>query len=145
VEGIEAGLQHFWENGFGVRGQYTRNWSKSIVNGQERPLEGIAPATYSLSLMYEKGPWTLGATADHTQGFVTAANLLGDGYNVVADPLTWLTAHISYEINDQLSVSLEGDNLLDEAQTSSINGNPLLSQSYFRNGRSLTFGVRLRF
>lgn len=145
VEGIEAGLQHFWENGFGVRGQYTRNWSNSIVNGQERPLEGIAPATYSLSLMYENGPWTVGATADHTQGFVTAANLLGEGYNVVADPLTWLTAHVSYEINDQLSISLEGDNLLDEAQTSSINGNPLLSQSYFRNGRSLTFGVSLRF
>ncbi len=145
VEGIETGLQHFWENGFGVRGQYTRNWSKSIVNGEERPLEGIAPATYSLSLMYEKGPWTLGATADHTQGFVTAANVLGEGYNVVADPLTWLTAHVSYDINDQLSVSLEGDNLLDEAQTSSINGNPLLSQSYFRNGRSLTLGIRLRF
>lgn len=145
VHGIEAGLQHFWENGFGVRAQYTRNWSKSYVDGQERPLEGIAPATYSLSLMYEKGPWTLGATADHTQGFVTAINVLGEGYNEEADDLTWLTAHVSYDINDRFSISLEGQNLLDEAQTYSINGNPLLSQGYYRYGRSFNLGVAFRF
>lgn len=145
VEGFEVGLQHFWENGFGVRGQYTRNWSKSFVNGDERPLEGIAPATYSLSLMYEKGPWTLGTTADHTEGFVSTVGLLGEGWDVEEDPLTWVTAHISYDINDQFSISLEGDNLLDEAQTSHINGNPLLSQSYFRSGRSITLGVSVRF
>lgn len=145
VHGIEAGVQHFWENGFGVRAQYTRNWSKSFVDGEERPLEGIAPATYSLSLMYEKGPWTLGTTADHTQGFVTAINVLGEGYNEVADDLTWLTAHVSYDINDRFSVSLEGQNLLDEAQTYSINGNPLLSQGYYRYGRSFNLGLSLRF
>ena len=27
--------------------------------------------------MYEKGDWSLGATADHTDGFVTAINVLG--------------------------------------------------------------------
>ena len=36
--------------------------------GEERPLEGIAPSTYSLSAMYERGPLSLGATADHTDG-----------------------------------------------------------------------------
>src|SRR5690606_7097293 len=116
VHGVEAGLQHFWDNGLGFRAQYTRNWSKSFVDGQERPLEGIAPATYSLSLMYERGPWSIGATADHTDGFVTAINVLGEGYNEEADPITWLTAHVSYEFNDWLSLSLEGQNLLDEAQ-----------------------------
>ncbi|HEX2083483.1 MAG TPA: TonB-dependent receptor [Xanthomonadaceae bacterium] len=145
VHGFEAGLQHFWENGLGFRAQYTRNWSKSFVDGQERPLEGIAPATYSLSLMYEKGPWSLGTTADHTDGFVTAINVLGEGYNEEADPITWLTAHVSYDVNDWLSISLEGQNLLDEAQTYSINGNNLLPQGYYRYGRSYNLGVTLRF
>jgi TonB-dependent receptor len=145
VHGFEAGLQHFWDNGFGVRAQYTRNWSKSWVGDEERPLEGIAPATYSLGLMYEKGPWSLGANADHTDGFVTAINVLGTGYNEQADAITWLTAHVSYKFNDMLSVSLEGQNLLDEEQTYSINGNPLLSQGYYRYGRSVTLGVSLRF
>ena len=145
VKGLELGLQHFWSNGFGVRAQYTRNLSKSYVDGEVRPLEGIAPASYSLGVMYEKGKWSLGANADRTDGFVTAINVLGTGYNEQADAITWLTAHVSYEINDMFSVSLEGTNLLDEAQTYSINGNPLLSQGYYRYGRSVTLGASMRF
>ena len=95
--------------------------------------------------MYEKGPWSIGANADHTDGFVTAINVLGAGYNEQADKITWLTAHVSYEVNDMLSISLEGQNLLDDDQTYSINGNPLLSQGYYRYGRAFTLGVSLRF
>ncbi|MET0327353.1 MAG: TonB-dependent receptor [Luteimonas sp.] len=145
VRGIEAGLQHFWDNGFGFRAQYTRNWARSWVGDQERPLEGIAPSVYSLGLMYEQGPWSLGATADHTDGFVTAINVLGEGYNEQADPITWLTAHVSYAVNDRFSVSLEGSNLLDDENTYSINGNPLLSQGYYRYGRGVTLGLSYRF
>ncbi|TYT27602.1 TonB-dependent receptor [Luteimonas viscosa] len=145
VHGFEAGLQHFWESGFGFRAQYTRNWSSSWVDDEERPLEGIAPSVYSLGVMYEKGPWSLGATADRTDGFVTAINVLGGGYNEEADPITWLTAHASYNVNDDFTVSLEGSNLLDEANTYSINGNPLLSQGYYRYGRSITVGLSYRF
>jgi len=145
VHGIEAGLQHFWENGFGFRAQYTRNWSKSFVDGEERPLEGIAPSVYSLGLMYEKGAWSVGAQADHTDGFVTATNVLGQGYNEQADAITWLTAHVSYTVNDHFSVTLEGDNLLDDEQTYSINGNPLLSQGYYRYGRSFKLSLAMKF
>lgn len=145
VHGVEVGLQHFWQSGFGFRAQYTRNWSESWVDGEKRPLEGIAPAVASLSVMYEKGPWSASATADHTDGFVTAINVLGEGYNEMADPITWLTAQVSYDINDSFSISLEGRNLLDEAETYSINGNPLLSQGYYRYGRSVNLGVIYKF
>ena len=43
------------------------------------------------------------------------------------------------------SVSLEGQNLLDEEQTYSINGNRLMSQGYYRYGRSINLGVAVRF
>jgi iron complex outermembrane receptor protein len=145
VRGYEAGLQHFWQNGLGFRAQYTRNTSKSFVAGEERPLEGIAPSVYSVSAMYEKGPLSLGATADHTDGFVTAINVLGAGFNEKADPITWVTAHASYNVNDKFTISLQGQNLLDEEQTYSINGNPLLSQGYYRYGRSFNLGVSMKF
>jgi iron complex outermembrane receptor protein len=145
VKGIEAGLQHYFGNGFGFRAQYTRNWSDSWANGLKRPLEGIAPSVYSLGVMYEKGKWSTGATADHTDGFVTAINVLGGGYNEQADPITWLTAYLSYDINDHFRVSLEGQNLLDDEQTYSINGNPQLSQGYYRYGRSANIGVNFKF
>ena len=73
---------------------------------------------YSLGVMYEKGDWSMGATADRTDGFVTAINVLGAGYNEQSDPITWLTAHVSYSVNDDFSVSLEGSNLLDEESNS---------------------------
>ena len=84
-------------------------------------------------------------TADRTDGFVTAVNVLGAGYNEQADSITWVSAHVSWQANDRLSISLEGNNLLDEAETYSINGNPLLSQGYNRYGRSITLGVSFRF
>ena len=145
VKGIEVGLQHFLDNGLGVRAQYTRNWSKSFVGGEERPLEGIAPSVYSLGVFYENGPLSLSLSADHTDGFVTAINVLGGGYNEEADPITWMTAHISYDVTDAISISLEGQNLLDEANTYSINGNPLLPQGYYRYGASYKLGVSYRF
>ncbi|QSF53915.1 TonB-dependent receptor [Brevundimonas fontaquae] len=145
VHGVEVGLQHFLDNGFGVRAQYTRNWSKSYVGDVERPLEGIAPSVYSLGLFYERGPLSMSASADHTDGFVTAINVLGEGYNEEADPITWVTAHISYKVTDSIDISLEGQNLLDEANTYSINGNPLLPQGYYRYGASYKLGVSYRF
>jgi TonB-dependent receptor len=145
VRGIEVGLQHFMTNGFGLRAQYTRNWSKSWVGGEERPLEGIAPSVYSLGLFYERGPISAGVTGDYTDGFVTATNVLGAGYNEMADDITWVTAHASYKVNDNINISLEGQNLLDEANTYSINGNPLLPQGYYRYGRSMKLGLSYRF
>lgn len=145
VHGIEVGLQHFMENGLGVRAQYTRNWSKSFVGDEERPLEGIAPSVYSLGLFYERGPLSMSVSADHTDGFTTAINVLGEGYNEEADPITWVTAHVSYRVTDSIDISLEGQNLLDEANTYSINGNPLLPQGYYRYGASYKLGLSYRF
>lgn len=145
VKGIEIGLQHFMDNGLGVRAQYTRNWSKSFVGGEERPLEGIAPSVYSLGIFYERGPLSLSLSGDHTDGFVTAVNVLGQGYNEEADPITWVTAHASYSITENIDISLEGQNILDEANTYSINGNPLLPQGYYRYGASWKLGVSYRF
>lgn len=145
VKGVEVGLQHFMDNGFGVRAQYTRNWAKSYVGEQQRPLEGIAPSVYSLGAFYERGPVSLSVSADHTAGFATAVNVLGEGYNEEADPITWVTAHASYKINDRTDISIEGQNLLDEANTYSINGNPLLPQGYYRYGASYKLGVSYRF
>lgn len=150
VHGYEVGAQHFFGNGFGLRGQYTRNTSSSFVPDAEgviieRPLEGIAPSVYSLSAMYEKGSISLGVTADHTDGFVTATNVLGEGFDEQAESITWMTAHASYNINEMFTVTLQGQNLLDEEQTYSINGNPLLQQGYYRYGRSFNLGVSVRF
>lgn len=144
VKGIEIGLQHFLENGFGVRAQYTHNWAESWVGGQQRPLEGIAPSVYSLGLFYDHGPLSVSFSGDYTEGFVTANSVLGPGYNEQADPILWITAQASYKIDENLELTVEGQNLMDETQTTTINGNPLLLNSYYRYGRSIRIGVSYR-
>jgi iron complex outermembrane receptor protein len=146
VRGFEIGLQHLWSNGFGVRAQYTRNQSRSWVDGQERALEGIAPATSSLGVLYEKGPWSASATADHTGAFVTATNVLGAGFNERAKAMTWLTAQVAYEVNSRLRISIEGRNLTDATQEYTLGNDSIkLPQGYYRFGRAFTIGASLKF
>ncbi|UXH77582.1 TonB-dependent receptor [Roseateles amylovorans] len=146
VRGMEIGFQHLWDNGFGVRAQYTRNNSKSVVAGVEGPLAGIAPATSSLGLLYEKGPWSLSATADHTDEFVSAINVIGPGFHERAKAITWLTAQASYEVNEWLKISIEGRNLTDAKQEYTLgNGAITLPNGYNRWGRAFMLGASLKF
>ena len=146
ARGMEIGLQHLFDNGFGVRAQYTRNLSSSWVGGVERPLEGIAPATASLGILYERGPWSMSTTADFTDSFVTATNVIGSGFNEVTNSVTWLTAQLAYDVNKSLRISIEGNNLTDAEQAPRLtNGTVSLPNGYYRYGRSVTLGASLRF
>ncbi len=144
VRGIEFGLTHLWDNGFGVRAQYTHNNSKSWVGGFEQPLEGIAPATSSLGLLYEKGAWSTSITGDHTAQYVTTNSVLGQGWNAEAKAITWLTGQVAYNINDHVRLSLEGRNLLNTREEYVItNGTVSLPNGYDRYGRAFTLGLSL--
>jgi iron complex outermembrane recepter protein len=146
ARGVEIGLQHLFDNGFGVRAQYTRNQSHSWVNGTERPLEGIAPATASVGVLYERGPWSMSTTADYTDSFVTATNVLGAGWNETANSMTWVTAQLAYQVNKSLRLSIEGNNLTDAVQAPKLgNGTISLPNGYYRYGRSITLGASLKF
>jgi TonB-dependent receptor len=146
ARGFEIGFQHLFDNGFGVRAQYTRNKSRSWVGGVERALEGIAPATASFGVLYEKGPWSMSATADHTDAFVTATNVIGANFNERAKAVTWLTAQVAYEVNQWLRLSIEGNNLTDATQEYTLgNGNVKLPNGYYRYGRAITLGASIKF
>lgn len=146
ARGFEVGFQHLFDNGFGVRAQYTRNKSRSWVGGVERALEGIAPATASFGVLYEKGPWSMSATADHTDAFVTATNVIGANFNETANATTWVTAQVAYEVNQWLRISLEGNNLTDAVQAPKLgNGNVSLPNGYYRYGRAFTLGASIKF
>jgi TonB-dependent receptor len=112
ARGFEIGLQHLWSNGFGVRAQYTRNKSRSLRRPGARA--GRHRAGHVVGrVLYERGPWSMSATADHTDAFVTATNVLGAGFNERAKAVTWMTAQVAYEVNKWLRISIEGNNLTD--------------------------------
>ena len=88
----------------------------------------------------------MSTTADYTDSFVTATNVLGAGFNETAKAITWLTAQMAYEVNKSLRISIEGNNLTDAKQETRLGNSTIsLPNGYYRYGRSITLGASLKF
>jgi len=88
----------------------------------------------------------MSTTADYTDSFVTATNVIGAGFNETANAVTWLTAQLAYDVNKSLRISIEGNNLTDAVQKPKLgNGTISLPNGYYRYGRSITLGASLKF
>jgi iron complex outermembrane receptor protein len=143
VAGIELGLQHLFDNGFGVRLQYTKNRSKAWVQGEYvGQLEGVAPSTASLGLLYEKDRLSASLSFDHTSSYVVASSTEA-GWPDIAAPLMWVTASGSYELGEHVKVFIEGKNLSDAIYRSSL-GRSDASYGYSAWGRTFTAGVSFK-
>ena len=168
VEGIEFGFQHLLANGFGVHGQYTHTWSKEFIGGQYAgPLEGVAPNTASLGVLYEAGPISANVSWDYDGPKVEQTSTEIEGLSAYQNSFSWVTAQVSYEFFKGLKLYFEGENLAnaiprtylanrkdevwasgatttnlssDSAGTSSAVG-----QGYSAFGRTFTLGISYRF
>jgi iron complex outermembrane receptor protein len=157
--GIEISEQHFWDNGFGVRGEYTHNWSKSWVQGQfVGQLEGVSPSTASLGLIYEKGPISSSISWDYSSSFVAETFTEVPNVTAISDSFNWVTASFSYQITRDLKLYVSGKNLTNSIARSFLAGRSDLiwssgaagtsssvGQGYSAYGRTVTAGVSLRF
>ncbi len=123
--------------------QYTRNKSKAWVQGQYvGQLEGVAPSTSSLGLLYEKDKISASLSFDHTSSYVVNSTTEA-GWPNVAEPLMWVTASASYELNDHLKLFVEGKNLSDALYRSNL-GRADASYGYSAWGRTVTAGISLK-
>ena len=143
VAGLELGLQHLFDNGFGVRLQYTHNQSKAWVEGQYvGQLEGVAPSTSSLGLLYEKHGVSASLSFDHTSRYVVHSTTEA-GRPDIAAPLMWVTASASYDVNDHFKLFVEGKNLSNALFRSDL-GRSDASYGYSAWGRTVTAGLSFK-
>jgi iron complex outermembrane recepter protein len=161
VEGVELGIQHLMDNGFGIRAEYTRTWTRAYVDGQYvGPLEGISSNSASLGLLYEKGPISANVSWDYDGKSVAQTFTEIDGLSAYQSSYSWVTAQFSYEVLRGFKVYLEGKNLANAiARTYLANrsdavwsfGSPSagtgssVDQGYSVYGRTYTLGVSYRF
>ena len=144
VWGLELGVQHFFSNGFGVRANYTFTDTKAYVDGVHvGDLEGVSESAYSLALMFENDRWDAQVAADYSGEYLEVADAVA-GLSQTADPITWVTASVAYKINDSITVSLEGRNLLDEFYFATL-GRPDMLAGFETWGRSYLVGVTAKF
>ena len=134
VNGVEIGLQHLFENGFGVTAQFTRNST----------IPGVAPTTVALGALYEAGPYSANVVWDYTARYLynnTTEVPQWDSYN---DSFTWVTAQASYEINKQVKIYVEGKNLTNSVYKADL-GRPDALYGFTAYGRSYTAGISFKW
>lgn len=144
VLGVELGMQHFFDNGFGVRANYTYTDTKAYVGGVHvGPLENVSESAYSLALMFENDRWDVQLAADYSGEYTEVSDSVADMSQQV-EPITWVTASVGYKVTDGLSVSLEGRNLLDEYYIAYLGRGDILA-GFETWGRSYLLGASAKF
>ncbi len=162
--GIEVSWQHFLQNGLGTHMQVTHTWSKGYdqYGNSTGPVNAAPPTTFSVSLIYDKGPFNADINWDYTSRYTYACSSCTEvpTWPAIADPFSWVTATAHYHITQGLEVYVEGRNLTDAIARTYLNGNPLLpwapgqlvgqsasgvGAGYSAYGRSFVFGASYRF
>ncbi len=122
IDGTELSWQHFFGyTGFGFQGNAT------IVNGDvgydlsaapsvnQFALEGLSDSA-NLILIYEKYGWSARVAYNWRDSFLSNTAFQA-GLPVFVDEYSQVDFNISYEFNDNLTVSLDGLNVTGEGQT----------------------------
>jgi TonB-dependent receptor len=149
LDGFEINVQHvFGESGFGLAANYTKVDSGLTFDntnlGTQYPLVGLSDSA-NLVAFYDKNNWQVRAAYNWRDEFL---NGIGGG-GTPANP-NWteaygqLDAMVSYEVNDNLILSLEGINLTDETQRVHARHENMVRFAT-QTGPRYMFGVRYKF
>jgi iron complex outermembrane recepter protein len=162
--GVELSWQHFLENGLGTHMQFTHTWSKGYdqFGNSTGAVNAAPPTTFSVSLIYDRGPFNMDVNWDYTSRYTTYCSQCTEvpGWPAIADPFSWVTASAHYRIFKGFEVYVEGKNLTNAIARTYLNGNPLLpwgpgqlvgesasgvGEGYSAYGRSYVVGASYRF
>jgi len=162
--GVELSWQHFLDNGLGTHMQFTHTWSKGYdqFGNSTGAVNAAPPTTFSLSLIYDKGPFNADVNWDYTSRYTYVCSQCTEvpGWPAIADPFSWVTASAHYRVFKGFEVYVEGKNLTNAIARTYLNGNPLLpwgngflvgqsasgvGAGYSAYGRSYVVGASYRF
>jgi TonB-dependent receptor len=113
-----------WLSGFGVGANYTR-MTYEYAAGQELlnpldntvlPYPGMSKNSYNLDLWYDLGKWNARLAYNYRDDYYTGAVDANAQLPVYAEKVGYLDAKLQYRVSDNLTISIEGKNLTDEAQ-----------------------------
>lgn len=148
LDGWEINVQHvFGESGFGLAANYTIVDSDLVYDnydlGEQFALEGLSDSA-NLVAFFDKGGWQVRLAYNWRDKFLSG-RFDGQGPNPnYTEAYGQLDAMVSYAVNDQFTLQLEGINLTDETQR--IHGrheNQVLFAT--QNGPRYMFGMRYKF
>lgn len=177
LQGFEVAYQSFFDflpepfDGFGIQANYTRIDNNGIANSNvsntggegttvtdQAPdsisvntLEGLSEDSANLVLMYEKGDWATRLAYSWRSEFMVTAIDCCVAYPIWNDATGQLDGSVRYNINDNIEISFQASNLLNEKtelkqQVSNYqDGGLRLPNAWFQNDRRYTLGLRFKY
>ena len=144
VQGFSAAFQHTLPAGFGLLANYT--WADAEADGGD-PLPYNSEHQVNVSPFFENERWSARLTYSWRSKYYTQVDR---GNYLVTDDYDSLDGSVSYRINDMLSVSLDGMNLLDSnyytyAEVEGIANTDKLVRGDYRTGRRYQATLRVQF
>jgi TonB-dependent receptor len=159
VKGFEIGGQKFFDflpgalSGLGIGANYTLADSDagvlaaSTIGGAQTkvPLINLSKNSYNLMLMYDKYGWSGRIAYNWRDKYLDSVSEVG----VVSLPIYFqaygsLDASVGYDINEHISVTLDGQNLTDTIQKS-YQGQEIYLRNYQMNDRRVSLRVRFKY
>jgi TonB-dependent receptor len=120
IQGLEFALQHmFGESGFGTIVNYTMvssdlSWDTSRLSQDQRPLLGVSDSA-NLIGFYDNNGWNVRVAYNWRDKFLNAYNDAGGSSPEFVAAYAQIDLGVSYQITDNLKVSLDGINVTEEA------------------------------
>lgn len=143
VQGIELTYQHALTDNVGIAANYTYADGKQtslVTNGDDR-LVGNSKNTYNASAYYENLRFNARVTYTHRSAFFSG---LDRNTAFSQDAIGSLAASLGYTINENFSVTLDGQNLTDETLTYYAR-NRDQPRAFYKNGSQYYLNVRYKF
>ena len=163
VSGIELAALHYFDylpgfwGGFGVQANYTYSDSNDsnaetinlpAITDAGSVVEGFAKQSFNLVGFYERNGFQARLAYNYRSEFLRnrdgAEADIASGLPVHTDDYGQLDGSISYDINDSLTVFLEGINLSDEKRVDFVDIRSRVTEVEYAGSR-FTFGVRGSF
>ncbi|MDH5831058.1 TonB-dependent receptor [Luteimonas sp. M1R5S18] len=146
VDGWEINVQHmFGQTGFGVAANYTMVDSGLTFDdqslGQQYPLVGLSDSA-NLVAFYDRNDWQVRLAYNWRDEFYAGSGPRTDPNHVEA--YGQLDANVSWQVSENLTLSLEGINLTDETMRTHARHENMVRFAT-QTGPRYMFGVRYKF
>ena len=119
--------------------------SATLGTTTRQPIVGQSPSSWSTTLYYENGPFEARVSGTYRDEYLI--RVPGANSNDVEGKAESLNVDfsVSYDIGDNVTLSLEGINLTDQFDERWINSQRQNNLNYEHTGREFVFGARYRF
>ena len=143
AQGIETAYQQALGDHFGVAANYTYTdgrQTSQVLNGDDR-LVGTSKNTYNVSGYYEDAHFSARVAYTYRSAFFSG---LDRKTAFSQDAIGSLAASLAYTINENFSVTLDGQNL-NNATLKYYASNTDQPRAFYKNGRQYYLNVRVKF